>query len=214
MRIQKLLHSCLLVEEGHTRILFDPGNWSFGPGLLDAIQLPKIDAIFITHKHPDHCDPTTIKTLVTRDSCPVYANTNAGYYLHEAGVTAKELGTSQTAHVGSCTVVSIPAPHGLLPWSDAINNGYVVNNRLLVPGDSYAFEGTGEILALPIISPWGTSTDAIHVALKVKPKHVIPVHDMIVADRFRERLIDNVGKTLEAAGISYHPLKPGEALEI
>ena len=56
MEVRHLNHSCLLVTMAGTRILVDPGGFSvekikeFGP-------LTGLDAVLITHQHPDHIHP-------------------------------------------------------------------------------------------------------------------------------------------------------------
>jgi L-ascorbate metabolism protein UlaG (beta-lactamase superfamily) len=51
MRLTHLGHACLLAEVGGARMLFDPGVLS---GFDDVRDL---DAVLITHQHPDHLDP-------------------------------------------------------------------------------------------------------------------------------------------------------------
>ena len=52
MRLTHFGHSCVLVEIGDRRILLDPGTFSAG-----FEELRGLDAIVVTHQHPDHCDP-------------------------------------------------------------------------------------------------------------------------------------------------------------
>ncbi len=59
MQITHFGHSCLLVEIDGTKVLFDPGNFSHG---FDGIS--GLDAILITHQHPDHCDVAKLPDLV------------------------------------------------------------------------------------------------------------------------------------------------------
>ncbi len=46
--------SCYLVEAGDSRILIDLGNGALGP-LQRYADLATIDAVLISHLHPDHC---------------------------------------------------------------------------------------------------------------------------------------------------------------
>ncbi len=59
MQITHFGHSCLLVEIDGTKVLFDPGNFSHG---FEGIS--GLDAILITHQHPDHCDVAKLPDLV------------------------------------------------------------------------------------------------------------------------------------------------------
>ncbi len=58
MRVTHLGHACLLVETADRRILIDPGNFSSG-----FEELSGLDAIVVTHNHPDHFDPERVPRL-------------------------------------------------------------------------------------------------------------------------------------------------------
>ncbi len=46
--------SCYVVESGGTTLVLDMGNGSIGP-LQRVVDLGSIDAVLLTHLHPDHC---------------------------------------------------------------------------------------------------------------------------------------------------------------
>jgi L-ascorbate metabolism protein UlaG (beta-lactamase superfamily) len=58
MRLTHLGHACLLAEVGDARMLFDPGVLS---GFDDVRDL---DAVLVTHQHPDHLDPARLGPLL------------------------------------------------------------------------------------------------------------------------------------------------------
>ncbi len=218
MKIQKLLHSCLLIEDNGKRILIDPGSWSFGEGFLNIDTVGKIDAVFITHSHQDHFNAKNIGAFVTRDACKVYANTEIAALLTAQNIPVTTIKIPETISVGNNVVTSVEAPHGRLPFPPDLNNGFYINHKVFTPGDSFTFEknliDVPEVLALPILAPWGTFTEAIELALRLKPKHIIPVHDALIADIFRPRMHQMCVDLLTPAGITVHALKPGEILEI
>jgi UDP-MurNAc hydroxylase len=64
-----------MMEAGGTRVLMDPwltdptyhGTWWHYPPLQIGIRdLPKIDYLYISHEHPDHFDPPTLRQLDKR----------------------------------------------------------------------------------------------------------------------------------------------------
>lgn len=59
MKIRHLLHSCLLVEAAGLRLLVDPG--AFSP---EAAKQTHLDAVLITHQHPDHVDPEALAVIL------------------------------------------------------------------------------------------------------------------------------------------------------
>src|SRR5205807_7363210 len=62
MRLQKLGHSCLLVESGDARLLIDPGTFSSGFEGLEGLT-----AVLVTHQHPDHLDIDRLPGLLERN---------------------------------------------------------------------------------------------------------------------------------------------------
>ena len=62
MRLTHYGHACLLVEVAGTRLLLDPGTYS-----ADFTTLTDLDAILITHQHPDHVDADRVPVLVERN---------------------------------------------------------------------------------------------------------------------------------------------------
>ena len=65
MKIRHLVHSCLLVETAGRRLLVDPGGFSADAVRgLGAEELAGLDAVVITHQHPDHDDPALLAEVL------------------------------------------------------------------------------------------------------------------------------------------------------
>jgi len=62
-----------LVEHDGFRLLVDAG-YATVPRLLERVAASQLDAVFISHGHPDHCaDPTPAASRRTRrPSCPAH----------------------------------------------------------------------------------------------------------------------------------------------
>src|SRR5687767_12612708 len=59
MIVTRLGHACILMESSSTRILIDPGTFSnTWHGLTD------LDAILLTHQHPDHFDVDNVTAVI------------------------------------------------------------------------------------------------------------------------------------------------------
>jgi UDP-MurNAc hydroxylase len=79
MRITHIANACSIYEANGIRILSDPwltfgafeGSWGHYPDLATRPQDVKdVDALYISHLHPDHFDPETLK--VFRRDIPIF----------------------------------------------------------------------------------------------------------------------------------------------
>lgn len=207
MKITKYVHSCLLVETPERVALFDPGVMSTPHIQLDVIN--RLDDIFVTHVHGDHLDAAFIKQLVAKfPQVRVTTTGEAVEALAKEGVQA----SSQPPE----GVSFFEAPHEkvepIFPQPENIGIHYL--DLLTNPGDSHSFKETKQILALPITAPWGSSIRAVNLALELKPKHVLPIHDWHWSDQARQSSYDNYQKVLGEQGITFHKLQTGQPVEI
>jgi hypothetical protein len=78
LTIQVISHACLLIQYGTIKILFDPwivgstyyGSWHLYPQAKISKEDLDVDAIVITHPHPDHFHVETLSML--NHSIPIY----------------------------------------------------------------------------------------------------------------------------------------------
>lgn len=217
MRITKHWHSCLLVEEGNTRILIDPGEYSFLPGRAKPEDFTGLTAILITHEHGDHADPQAIKKILHKNPVPVYGNGEVKKKLAPFGIETILL-EDHVIKIGGMQVEAISAEHGPLIEDTPPNNAYFIDNAFLVPGDSYdrpLKKIKARALALPILSPWAGMTGAFELMRCVEPKFVIPIHDGFVLDDAREGQQEMWAEVCTKEGVDFRSLKtPKEFLEV
>lgn len=177
MRITKFGHCCLLVEENGVRILIDPGIWSEG-----FIDLEHIDALLITHEHPDHFDIEAIKHILAQNKkCTVFTNTSVQKKLQEINMSSDVLIVGKTISIQGVLVQAINCPHEeIYPTIVCPENiGYWIGEKLFYPGDNVSVipDFSVDVLALPVIAPWMKLADAIDYGKKIKPRICFPVHD-------------------------------------
>lgn len=181
MNATKYPQSCLVLEKDGRRILIDPG--SFMAGKFSAGDLPELNAIFLTHRHPDHADADFIRSVLAKKSVPVYGNPDTKELLGELVSDIIEPG--QSVETASFSVKAYDMPHCPMPDGSAgpPNNGYVFDQSFLHAGDGVSVEGLQvENAAIAIAGPDISLRDAADLIKSIGAKKVIPVHYSIFSD--------------------------------
>lgn len=182
MRIAHFGHSCILVELHGRKILFDPGTFAHG-----FEGLTGLDAIAITHQHPDHIDPKRIEALIDANpdarlfSDPQTADQRGGRWeaVHAGNVIDLD-GLRITGGGGRHAVI-----HPEIPVID--NTVFQLGTpddpaQLVHPGDSLWVPPTPVgVLALPAVAPWMKISEAVDYLRAVAPRTAIPIHYGIIA---------------------------------
>ncbi|HUQ85633.1 MAG TPA: MBL fold metallo-hydrolase [Candidatus Limnocylindrales bacterium] len=208
MKISKHLHSCLLIEDQGIKILIDPGVFTYQENALDINTLGKLDYVLITHEHFDHLHLPLVKDLFHKfPNAQIISNSSAVELLQKEGIPAS---SSENEHVRLQEL-----PHEKL-WDITPPPNVLFNlfGRLTHPGDSVHVKESKEILCLPITAPWGSTTKAVEMAVSLKPKFIIPIHDYMWKEEIRKGMYERLEEYFNTEGIEFKSLETGEIIEI
>ena len=127
LRVTWFGHSSMLVELDGARLLIDPvwderaapvqwfGPKRFFPPAMRLEDMPRLDAVLISHDHYDHLGKGTVKKLARlMPEVRWITSLGVGAELRSFGVKADritELDWTETAPVGGITVTAVPARH-------------------------------------------------------------------------------------------------------
>ncbi|MGV8142252.1 MAG: MBL fold metallo-hydrolase [Candidatus Pacearchaeota archaeon] len=210
MKITKFGHCCLLIEEKGIKILTDPGTYSSG------FEHLAVDAILITHEHPDHFHIDSLKTLIANKKdkgLVIITNEGVGKLLQTTGIVHEILKDGQHINFKGVSLEGVGHDHApIYKTPPCINTGFFIANRLFYPGDSlHKPHKQVELLALPVAGPWMKLSDAIDYALDLKPRIAFPVHEGILK---QPGITHKIPPTiLEPKGIKFQILEDGKEYE-
>lgn len=177
MKIKKLGHCCLIIEEKGKRIMTDPGSWT----IEEQEKEKNIDLIIITHEHQDHIHVESLKKVLENNpNAKIVTNNGVGKLLDGTGVNYEILANKELKDFFGISVEAHVCEHAEI-FKDMFqveNTAFFIGERLFYPGDAFYNPGKSvEILALPSAGPWANVKDVVNYALEIKPKFCFPVHD-------------------------------------
>lgn len=211
MRITHLGHACLLVEIADQRILIDPGAFAG-----DFLPLRDLDAILVTHQHPDHLDPVRLPELVRANGqVPIWCDPQSVAVLREVGLSASAHDGAPVT-VGEVSIEPVGELHALI--HDDIPRITNVGVRLSAPGEPTLFHpgdaldadpGQVDVLAFPLNAPWQRSREMTGFLRRLAAAHAVPIHDALLSPTGRNLYLSQAGQ-LGSKETEIHDLAGGD----
>ncbi len=213
MKITKLGHCCMIVEDSGLRVMTDPGAYS---SLENEVK--NIDVVLITHEHQDHFHLESLKkVLANNPEAKIFTNGAVGKLLDAEKITYEILEDGARKMIAGTAIEGFGKTHApIYPSVTPVQNtGYFVADRFFYPGDAfYDPKKPVEILALPMAGPWLKISESIDYAKSLKPKVCFPVHDGML-NSHGLALIDRLpAGLLKHFKVGFKTLKLGEAEEL
>jgi L-ascorbate metabolism protein UlaG (beta-lactamase superfamily) len=219
MKISKYLHSCLVFELDAYKILFDPGTFSFAEGLVTPQMFTDVQAIVLTHIHPDHYDIDILKSILSLNNAQIITNGQIGQQLDKADIPYTIL-ENATAHLGPFKLQAFPVTHELIMDNPLPQmTGFLINDKVLHPVDSMEDKLLDykniELLIMVTMAPFANEPGISTFADKVQPKQILPVHDGYAKEFFIKQRYAAYVKHFEKQGIKFHEIyQVGDSITI
>ena len=211
MRLTKLEHAALIIEKDGRRLVVDPGAFT-----TPQVDLHDVDAIVVTHEHPDHWTPDQLTHL--RDSNPDVAiygpqgvdDAAEGFDVHVVtDGDAVEAGPFGLTFHGTRHAVI----HESIPVID--NVGVLVDGSLFYPGDQFTVPPVPvETLATPEGAPWLKVSEVNDYVTAVAPTLAFPTHEQTLSGPGLAMHFDRMKTSAQAAGGDAVQLAAHESIEL
>lgn len=171
MKITKYPQSCLFVETAGQKLLFDPGNLKYEDRFFETFNTA--DAVFITHKHADHCYDDLIARLDSR--IPLYMTEETAKSHPKIAWRATVIREGDEIACGGAVIRAVYALHGYHPNMKgnevSENIGYTVREKetLYITSDTICFPSDTKagIIAVPVTG-YGVTMSAFEASLFAK----------------------------------------------
>ncbi len=216
MLLTKFTHSCVRITDDDRAVVIDPGVFSEVETALDGV-----DAVLITHEHPDHVDADRLAAAAAGNAdLRIWAPKAVVDQLAGRPELADRLtavGPGEEFSAGDFAIRTYGGQHALIHSSVPVvsNVCYLVDGTVYHPGDSYVVPPLAVELALiPINAPWAKIAETMDFAVALRAPAATGIHDALLSDTGRtlyETQVRRVGLEYET---DFQPLRPGESREL
>jgi L-ascorbate metabolism protein UlaG (beta-lactamase superfamily) len=173
--LRRVANSCLTLTTDEGTTLFDPGFFSWGSDEVDLDAIGDVQRVLVTHTHGDHLEPAFVRWLLDRgDDVTVHGDAAVAAALASHDIEVQADGPRGTSFED--------VRHERIPTGDTPpNRAWTIDGVLTHPGDSYQPTASAPVLALPLMTPWGSMTASVEFAKRLQPAAVVPIHDFYLS---------------------------------
>jgi L-ascorbate metabolism protein UlaG (beta-lactamase superfamily) len=212
MRLTKLEHACLILDEAGKTLIVDPGSFT-----TPLVGTSNVVGIVITHEHTDHWTGDQLKRIVERNpDVQIFGPAGVAAAASEFDITVVHGG--DTIEVAPFTLRFFGEKHAVIHRSIPVvdNVGVLINDVLYYAGDSFTIpEGiTVDTLAVPAGAPWLKISEVMDYVEAIKPRRSFPTHEMVLSVAGKTMSNARIQSATENGGGEFFPLEPGETLDL
>lgn len=213
MELTKFGHSCVRLHEAGQSIVIDPGIFSDVATAVAGVQ-----AVLITHEHPDHIDLEALSAAMRADSeLQLFAPAPVAAKLTEFGTRLVTTQADTPFAVAGFDIETIGGQHALIhPLIPIVANvGYVVNGTVYHPGDSLIVSPTPvKAVLVPIHAPWSKTSEVIDFVNASSAESAFQIHDGLLNEHGIGGVEGHVQRIGAQYGTTFRHLTVGESVQL
>ncbi len=215
MKVTKLEHATLILEQGRDVSVIDPGSYT-----RPLSGLSNVRAVVMTHMHDDHCFEERLDQIVADNpTALLFGTDDVRKRLAESrpqfAVTSVHHGDYH--EVGEFTFEFFGDMHKEIHHSIPLiqNCGVMVNDLLYYPGDSFTRpDRPVAILACPASAPWAKVSEIIDFVDEVRPARSFGSHNIHLSEEGHKMYNGRIKMFTEKHGGTFEHLEPGDSTEV
>lgn len=212
MRLTKLEHAALVLDDSGTKLIIDPGSFT-----TPITESAGTIAVVITHEHADHWTPEQLKRIIDKNP-KVTIFGPAGVAQAADGFTVTTVAAGDEVTVGPFELRFFGGKHAVIHSSIPVvdNVGVLVNDELYYAGDSFTVPEGIEVdaLAVPSGAPWLKISEVMDYVAEVRPKRAFAVHEMLLSVAGKALSNARIKDVVESSGGHFLDLQPNDSIDL
>lgn len=210
MKLTKYEHACLILDNGTSRLVIDPGCFTNLPSDLSGVG-----CLVVTEEHVDHFDLNNVRKLIEQNpNLKIFTTKSVNTQLSKDGVDSVGIEGKAVVKEAGYTLSFYETDHApVYQKSPCRSLSTKVDDYLYYPSDSYnSITDKVEILALPTSGPWHKIEEAIDFANSIRSQKILVTHNGLYNDDGNAVANNFIKTNLSDSSREFLYLKPGELL--